>query len=303
MATFALAISTKPQAIVLLPIVVLVAAHRYLFGPLREDEADPAALRNGAVSLVGFGLVAASVGVALFAPFGLGPAEIVEFYAKGSSHYPFTGLFAFNLWGALYFWRPYSYWRLDSGPGGLHVLGLAALHVGAALFVLLTVYACYRAWRALRSGESEGRVLFLGSLALALSSYAVLTRVKDRYLFLALTVGAVFVTERFSRRLFIVGSGIFASTLWFTYVFWEAADGRPVPRLGGLYNLLFGAAPDGIRMRVYSFIVGIGCIAVALGIWRARRKRDVRPDAPAAFETADPSAGMDASREGTPSGP
>lgn len=305
MAVFALAIGTKPQAAFLLPVVLVVVAHRYLVVPLRDapPEAAKRTFGKGVLALAGFGFVAISVGLALFAPFGMSPAEVVEFYAKASSHYPYTGLFAFNIWGAAYFWSPFTYWKPDSGPDGLYVFGVAALHLGSALFVLLTAYVCYRAWKALRSGGSDGRVLFLGSLAQSLSSYAVLTRSKERHLFLAITVGAAFVTSRWARRLFMAGSVVFTLTLYFAYVFWQEEDGVPGPRLGGFYDLVFGGPPDGTRMRVYSFIVGIGCVVVALAIWRARKRRDTRPDAPGAFETVGPSAGVDASREGTASGP
>src|SRR5204862_3566765 len=101
MACLAIAIGTKPQGAFVLPVVVLLLLWRHA----RKDAyvAHGAALQ-GFARVVALGFVGMAVGLALFAPFRLGPLGALRFYAHSGGTYPVTSVFAFNFWGVLGFW-------------------------------------------------------------------------------------------------------------------------------------------------------------------------------------------------------
>ena len=109
-------------------------------------------------------------------------------------------MFAFNFWGAV------GFWKADSGDGAdvVRFLGVPAVVWGIVGFIALGGLVLARAWRALREGADEGRVLVFGGVALTLVSFAVVTRVHERYLFLPLALLAVLVANRWMRRAFVV---------------------------------------------------------------------------------------------------
>lgn len=282
MAVLALGAGTKPQALFVAPIVAVVLIRRYLIGPT-HGPTGPRVRWAGVPAFVALGVVAATTLAAMFVPFGLSPVDGFRFYQEAASKYPFTGLFAFNLWGAVHFWRPGNlFFMPDSGRGAYRILGSPAVAVGAFAFAVIGSYVCYRTWAALRRGIDEARAAYFGAVAISLVAFAVLTRVHERYLFLALALGAVFVTDRVPRAVFAAGSILYLGMLWFPFVFWQRIAGLPAKELGPLYGFLFGREPDAIRLRVYAFVTGAASLAIAIGGWRAIVRRSPTTAAPPA---------------------
>ncbi len=264
-ALLAVALGTKPQGAFALPMVVLFLVWRHVRSGYVEADVNE---RAGAIA-AGIGRVAALAGVgavaglALLAPFRLGPVAAFDFYAKASSTYSVTSVFAFNGWGAVGFWRP------DSGPDAFRVFGIPALACGLALFSLGGAFVLARAWQSLRSGEDEGRVLVFGCASITLVGFAVLTRVHERYLFLPMALVAVFVGARWLRRAFYAISALYLINTFFPYVYYLKYVGRPAPTLGGLFDAFYGTDTGGFRMRGLSALTAVACIAVAALGWKA----------------------------------
>jgi hypothetical protein len=206
--------------------------------------------------------VGAAAGFALIAPFRMSPLGAFDFYLEASGTYEVTSVFAFNLWGAL------GFWQADVGPGAVRFLGLPAVVWGLSAFVLGGAVLLARAWKALRDGEDEGRVLFVGSASIVLLGFAVLTRIHERYLFLALGLLVVFVTVRGLRLLVLVLSGSYLANLVLPYTYYLGVEHRG-SSLDGLANLLFGSDAFGPRVRAISLAVGLLCIAMAWYVWKA----------------------------------
>jgi 4-amino-4-deoxy-L-arabinose transferase-like glycosyltransferase len=281
MALLAVALGTKPQVVFVVPIAVLLLVWRHLFRGVAENE-DPVVRRRAVrlgigrlVALAGTGIAA---GLLLFLPFRLYPARAVDFYLRSSRTYKVTSVFAFNFWGAVGFWKP------DSGnaPEAIRILGVPAVIVGIVAFIVIGGLVGVRSWQALRGGQDEGRVLVFGGVAMALVSFAVVTRVHERYLFLPLALLAVLTANRWLRRAFVVLSGLYMLNIYFPYVYYLDYVHRPAPKLGGLYDLLYGNDIHGGRMRLLCLIVGASCLVIAWLGWRAvEAKRDesiVPPD-------------------------
>lgn len=261
-ALLALAFGTKPQAVFAIPIVVLLLVWRHL----RPDvvRGTTGALWTGIrrlATLAGIGVIA---GFAMFAPFGMHPARAFDFYVRASRTYKVTSVFAFNLWGAV------GFWKADSGPGAdvVRFLGVPAVIWGIVAFIALGGLVIARAWRALREGHDEGRVLVFGGVAITLVSFAVVTRVHERYLFLPLALLAALVLHRWGRRAFVVLSGLYLLNTYFPYVYYLDYVKRPSPKFGGLFDALYGTDIGGSRMRLLCLLVGGACLAIAALGWR-----------------------------------
>jgi len=260
-ALLAAAIITKPQALFVVPIVVLLLAWRHLRatrGPARS--LSLAASGVSRLALVGgAGLV---TGVALAAPFRMWPAKAVSFYAAAAKTYPMTSVFAFNFWGAVGFWRP------DSGAQAVRVFGLPAGVVGLAVFVVVVALVLVRAWRALESGNDEGRALVFGGIAITLVAFATLTRIHERYLYVAIPLLAALVWSRRTRWALGVVSALFLINVYFPYVYYLRYVHRRAPDLGGLFDAFYGRDIAGPRMRFLALATGTVAIGLAAAGWR-----------------------------------
>src|SRR5439155_18250993 len=106
----------------------------------------------------------------------------LSFYEGAAKTYKATSVFAFNLWGAVGFWRP------DSGRNAVKVFGVPAGLAGLALFVVAVLYVLFRTWRALANDVDEGRVLAFGGVAITLLAFVTLTRIHERYLYVAVAL-------------------------------------------------------------------------------------------------------------------
>ena len=295
-ALLAVALGTKPQVVFVFPIVALLLAWRHLYLPLAGAD-DPSvrsrALLTGARRMIELGAIAVATGFLLFLPFRLYPARALDFYLHASRTYRVTSVFAFNLWGAVGFWKP------DSGraEGVVRFLGVPAVAWGIALFVVLAAAVCVLAWRALRAGVDEGRVLFFGGAATALVAFAIVTRIHERYLFLPLTMLAVLIGIRWIRRGFVVLSVLYLVNVYFPYVYYLRYVKRPAPSLGGFFDAFYGPDIYGARMRVLCVVVGVACLGLA---WRGWRAVEAEPE-----EVAEPPPPTDdvAAPEHVPAGP
>jgi predicted membrane-bound dolichyl-phosphate-mannose-protein mannosyltransferase len=264
-ALLAVAVGTKPQAAFALPMVVLFLVWRHVRSRLVEQAHIDSRVRvvgGGLVRMAALAIVGAAAGLVLLAPFRLGPAAAFDFYAKASSTYSVTSVFAFNGWGIVGFWRP------DSGADAFKVFGVPAFAVGLALFSFGGALVCARAWQSLRTGEDEGRVLVFGSAAVTLVGFAVLTRVHERYLFLPLALLAAFFAVRWLKRAFIVLSALYLINVFFPYVYYLKYVGRPAPTLGGLTDSFYGAVGSA-QMRILSAVTAGACLYIAGRGWHA----------------------------------
>jgi dolichyl-phosphate-mannose--protein O-mannosyl transferase len=287
MALLACAFGTKPQAVFVIPVVLLVLCWRHI--RVRMDETDDpeahrregrlGALRVGFLALVGVG-----AGFLMFAPFRLFPARAFEFYSEASRTYRVTSVFAFNLWGAVGFWRP------DSGKDAVSFLGVPVVVWGIVAFVAIGALILGRAWSSLRHGVDQGRVLIFGSVALTLVGFAVVTRIHERYLFMPLALGAMLISHRFLQRAFIALSVLYLVNVWFPYVYYLEREGLHTPKLFGLYDALYGPDISGARMKAASLVITIACLAIAWLGWRALELPVGSDEAVAVPD--DPSAGV-----------
>jgi hypothetical protein len=201
--------------------------------------------------------------VAMFIPFGLGPSGIASFYRRASALYPFTSLWAFNFWGAA------GFYQLDQGPEAFRIGGIPALYIGLVAFVGATVAIAVRSWKSLAEGEGAEAVLLLGTAAITCTAFALLTRVHERYLYLAVAALAPFVGDRRFRWAFGILSACFFMNLHFVYVFHSrhAVPPGDAWTIQMLYDTLFGKAQDAPELKVLSITTAAACLAVAAFAW------------------------------------
>lgn len=266
MALLAVAVATKPQALFVLPVVVLLLVYRHLAA--RSDEGG---VTGGVGRIAGVGAVGALAGLVVLAPFRLWPASALAFYSEAASTYSVTSVFAFNLWGVVGFWRP------DLGTDAATILGVPAFFVGLALFAVAAALVLYRAWSALRDGQHEGRVLVFGGAAIVLVAFATLTRIHERYLFLAVVLLAALVAFRWIRWALVALSALYLINVFFPYVYYLEFVGRPAPKLGGLFDVFYGTDLAGWRLQILSVVITVVCLLVA---WMGWRRLEATPSSP-----------------------
>ena len=275
-ALFGLALGIKPQVGVMLPLLLLVLVRRHLLGNRLLDRRSLAMV---AVRIGGLGALAVAVVLLVPLPFGFDLAGVAYYYFHAPT-YAFTSVNGFNFWGALGFWIP----DLE-GPNAYTLLGVPALWIGVLLFAAGTVALLARAWRALADHEGDGRVLVFGLAAFTCLTFAVLTRVHERYLFDAIPALAVFVASRRMRRALVALSALVLINLYFPYVYFVELYGQHTfIKIDFLYNLLFGVGQDSPEKKVLSVITGVACLVVAWFGWRWLRSRGPRSDVPEAGE-------------------
>lgn len=257
---FALALGLKPQFAVLLPLFLLVQIHRHVVAPAGLDwyGIAIALARIGTLGLIGLLIM-----IAVPAPFGLDPGGVIDYY-KHAPSYAFTSANAFNLWGALGFWRPDL-----QGFDVMTIFGIPAFWIGLSLFIAGAVAILVRAWKALALSQSEGRVLVFGCAALTCVAFAVLTRMHERYFYLAIPLLGVFIAQRPFRRATAILSGLLLINLYFPYVFFVERYGQHTfIKIDGLYQFLYGLDQDSYQKKILSLLTAAVCLAVAWFGWR-----------------------------------
>lgn len=268
-ALFALAFATKPQTAFLLPVAALVLAVRHLRG--RKAEPADLAVRVGVPMLAFFG-----VWMALALPFGLTPGPLLGFYADAGSTYPYTSVWAFNLWGVAGFWRP------DSGVDAFQLFGFSAVAVGIVAFAAAVSYVLVRAFRALADRRHDAEVLLAAGGAVVCLSFALLTRIHERYLFLGLACLAPLVVYPRVRAAFGALSLLYMLNLWFPWVYYVEQAGRTTLNLRGLFDLVYGTAQDSPQKKLLSLATAGMCLYLAARIWDLLKapKAAPAPEAP-----------------------
>jgi len=280
---FAVAVAMKPQSGFAAPVLAYLLYRRYLHGR-RGGELLDGALTAGWLAVAAIGLWAVS-GL----PFGLGPVGLLRFYSHSASVYPVTSANAFNLWGIVGFWRNDAH-----GAGALTLAGVSALRLGTVAFAAAALYVLWRMHRALGRGADEALVVVTGAAVTSLLAYTLLTRMHERYLFLALATLAPLAFARPLRLAYAALSALFVLDLWYPYAYFNAEWRAYVPGLQTLRVepwfgwLLGGLATDTWQKKLWSALVTAIALAVAWAGLRlagrpapaARRRAQAAPPLP-----------------------
>ncbi len=143
--------------------------------------------------------------LALGLPFRAGPAELIDLVKKASETYPYTSLYAFNVWSIVG-----DFWKPDDAFVGF----------GLILFVVGALAACVPLWWR----RDTAAFLAAGTLA-ACAFYFLPTRAHERYLFpafvLLLPLAAVRARLLWPYVSLTLG---FALTLYFAFTRYEQND-------------------------------------------------------------------------------
>jgi predicted membrane-bound dolichyl-phosphate-mannose-protein mannosyltransferase len=253
-ALLALAFATKPQTAFLFPVVALVLVLRHTRA--RPLDAGAVAARLGIPALA---FVAVWLGLAV--PFSLTPGELVAFYGEAGSTYPYTSVWAFNLWGVA------AFWRADSGPGAFELFGLPAAALGMMAFGAAACYVLIRVFGEARARRPDAEVALAGGAAIVCLSFALLTRIHERYLFLALACLAPLVVHRYARVALAALSALYMLNLFFPWVYYVEEAGRTTFKIDWLFDAVYGTVQDSSQKKLLSLVTAGVCVFVALRIW------------------------------------
>lgn len=252
---FGIAFAIKPQTAFALPVMLYALYRRYLHRQPRP------ALVDGALGVVVCCLAAVCVWVLSGLPFGLDPGPLLRFYRHSASVHPVTSANAFNLWGLLGSWR-----NDQTGDDVMTIAGIAALDVGMILFVVAVAYVLWRVHRSIERGVDERRTLVLGASVISLLGYLVLTRMHERYVFVALVLFAPLIFNRPLRRSYALLSLALFLDLWFAFAYYNSQVDAEALRLDPLYGWIFGGfAFDTWQKHLLS--AGVVAVGVAVA-WR-----------------------------------
>ena len=256
---FAVAISIKPQSAFVVPVMLYVLYRRHLYRRSLSEVID-GALRIGLIGAVSLGAWLVS-GL----PFGLGPVSLVRFNDDAANNHAFTSANAFNLWGVVGFWRNDSV-----GDHVVSFAGISAFHIGLLLFAVATGVVLWQIHAAIGRGAPEATALTIAAASVALLAFALLTRMHERYMFLALVVFAPVIFLRPLRIVYAALSALFLLDLWAPYAFYNTVWWHVQ---GFHYNpwfdwLLGGFVTDPWQKKVWSALVTAIALVVA---WRGAR--------------------------------
>lgn len=188
------ALMVKPQ----FGIALLVVAVAALVEWIRDADWRPP---------VHAGLASVGTILALGLPFRTGPAELIELVRSASATYPYTSLYAFNVWSVVAdFWKPDDEYVV----------------IGGVLLVAGLLAACAPLWRR----RDTATLLAAGALA-AFAFYFLPTRAHERYLFPAFALLLPLAAVR-ARLLvpYVLLAISFAATLFFAFTRYPQNDLR-----------------------------------------------------------------------------
>jgi predicted membrane-bound dolichyl-phosphate-mannose-protein mannosyltransferase/Gpi18-like mannosyltransferase len=162
--------------------------------------------------LVRVGVAGVATALALAAPFRVGPAELFDLVKKAAETYPYTSLFAFNLWSIVG-----DFWKPDD----------AFVVFGAVLLAAGLLVSCVPLWWR----RDTATFLAAGTLA-ACAFYFLPTRAHERYLFPALVLMLPLAAVR-ARLLwpYVALSIGFVVTLYFAFTRYAQNDLKSPPWL------------------------------------------------------------------------
>lgn len=255
---FAVSVAIKPQAAFVLPVMLYALYRRYLHRRPRPEVVD-GALSIALIGALSFGFWAVS-GL----PFGLGPVPLLRFNKDWAAVYPVTSANAFNLWGAIGFWRSDSIVR----------------YIGMLAFLAAVGYVLWRVHRALERGADEARLLTVAAVVVSLLAYTLLTRVHERYMFLSLLVLAPLVFARPLRLGYVALSALFVLNLWYAFAYFNSQYGVQDFHYEPWFGWLFGGYRTTVQTRFWSLTVtAVALTTAAAGLRWAERSTatGVRP--------------------------
>lgn len=205
-----LGILIKPHSIVILPVLLLYAFKNFL--------------RNKFYKSIILGVL---VFVALSIPFFpnnpiLG---IFELAVKSQDVYKYTSLNAFNYWALFGLWRPDN-----------QVLILSYKTWGALFFLISLMLVAL----PLLKKQVEKKEYYLSSSILIISSFTLLTRMHERYLFPFLgfiLIAAIIYRSRFLISVYVLSSLLNFINLWYVYYFYVDINNKQLIDKNLFYNL------------------------------------------------------------------
>ncbi len=218
-ASMAVAILTKPQSLLLLPLIVIL---------LVKSQKPFRIVRASIVSIAVF--------ISLTLPFYLKSLKITDVlvkiirpYTTGYNEYSYTSLNAFNLWAFPGFWKP------DDTP----FLFLSYKTWSYILFGILFIYVLYVTVKT-----RDNRIIYFASAVLFFGFFMLFTRVHERYLFPMFAPLAIMMYM--GRRLVFI-FWIMTSTFLFNlyYVLYFSHTGQSIP-YGDPYVFITSAINLGI---------------------------------------------------------
>ena len=257
----AITVATKPQGVFALPVVAV-------FLLWRHGIQWRALGRTAAFAVAGILVIAA-----MFVPFGVPPWNIPAIYREAGSLYQLTSLWAFNLWGAVGFYRP------DTGAGAMAPFGIEAVYVGLVLFAVMAVFVMRRCWRSLTEGHPPTAAVLFGAAAMTCVAFALLTRVHERYLYLAVAALAPFAANPRLRLALLALTVCSVLNVHFVYVMHSHASVPPGDAwtIGPLYDALFGSSRDAVQRKILSVVTAAVCLWTAVSGWRSLAAGALRP--------------------------
>jgi hypothetical protein len=258
---FGVAFAVKPQTGFALPVMVYVLYRRHLHRRAGWELVD------GALAVAWIGIGSLGVWAASGLAFGLGPVALYHFFSHSASVHPVTSANAFNLWGALGFWRNDS-----TGDHVMTIAGIPALRFGMLTFAASVALVLWHVHRAIRRGADEARVLTVGAAATSLLAYVLLTRMHERYMFLSLACLAPLVFARPLRLAYAGLSGLFLLNLWYPYAYFNSQSHVQDFHYEPWFNwILGGFATDTWQRTLWS--IAVTAIAFTV-VWAGLRWAD-----------------------------
>ncbi len=239
------AVLTKPQVAVLGPVWLAVLIIPYL--PFLRGTAADALVRLPVRRLARAGLLGLGLAVLLLAPFGMGPARLVQHLVTATAVYPYTSVGALNLWSL----PPSALWQSDQALLGPLTLQLWSL----LLFVATGVVAV----AALVRRPTAGIAMAVSAVVLV-AFFVLLTRIHERYLLPALVFLAALAVLR--ARWLVLYAGV-TSILYlnllrvYTTPLYETGMQRPV-----LANAIL--EPPGMWLLGLGIVLSLGVLLYAV---------------------------------------
>lgn len=177
-----IAVLTKPQSVVLLPVVAYVIL-----------------TKGGWKRSVSSAAVFLALVFLIIAPFHWNnPVTFLIDRYTGYNLYPYNSLNAYNFWALLGFWKP------DTVPH----LGLSYQHWGIVAFV---IFAAFVMWQLHR--KPGGRAPVFAAFLLMFGFFMLMTRMHERYLFPVLALLALSFSPRHPPWLYVGLTGTFFANL------------------------------------------------------------------------------------------
>jgi Gpi18-like mannosyltransferase len=269
---FSIAFITKPQVCLAFPVIAYALYLRYLKNRTRKEALD-GALRIG--FLVGVGVV---LGLLSGLPFSLGPSGLLHAYQHAARVHTVTSANAFNLWGLLGLWRNDATPTLMPG-GVMTVAGIHALNFGLLAFATAAIVVLWQLHRAVRHGLEQSRIMFAAAAVLSLLGYTVLTRMHERYMFVALASFAPLVFARSYRWVYGLLSALFLLNLWYPYAGYNLRAHAPALYFQPWFDWIYGGFDDTWQKKVLSFFVtSIALVVLARWVSWLKKLEPVSPD-------------------------